>query len=729
MNLVKESLAKLLAQEDLIVENRPVETAQFNVETRVLTLPIWEHDQAEVIDSLIAHEVGHALYTPNEWDFLGEVPMQFVNCIEDVRIEKLMKRRYEGIPKTFYRGYKVLADQDFFQIQDKDIDLLNFIDRINLQYKIGNFVDVDFSDEEKPFLAKCDALETFEDVIELSKEICAFMKEQWEKAQEEKEEEIELPSAQADNDITDGDNELEDLSEGRTPQPSEGKEDDKEEGQEKPQPKAAHGKEVGRNTEEPQEFVPTVETLDALNDGLKSLANAEGLEYDYIELPKTISSKFFVSNKEVSELMNTFYVGKENLRHIKDFSDQYELHMAREYTKNIDNADAEYRKFKISQNKEVNYLVKEFEMKKAADSYARATTSRTGVLDTAKLHTYKYNDDIFRKVTTIPEGKNHGLVFNVDWSGSMSNCILDTIKQVLTLVSFCRKVGIGYDVYLFSDNFEKDEHKYHEDPSTEGKVILRDFRMLNVLSSASNNRSHDKQAHNLFRLASSFRGYYSCGVPNKMNLGGTPLNEATISLNHIIPSFKKRTGAQKVHVINLTDGEGYSIRYGKKVVSQYDGEVSVISRHCNTQTILRDRQTGKQYKFNPDRYDQTDTFIYQLRDRFPECEFMNIRLITGNDWYRFKRSCLGYEFDGNLNDNTAWADADREWKKTRSFICLSSAYTVQYALAISALNTDDEFTIEKEDPTKAEIKRAFTKSLKGKKMNKKILSSFIDRIA
>jgi len=729
MNLVKESLAKLLAQEDLIVENRPVETAQFNVETRVLTLPIWEHDQAEVIDSLIAHEVGHALYTPNEWDFLAEVPMQFVNCIEDVRIEKLMKRRYEGIPKTFYRGYKILADQDFFQIQDKDIDTLGFIDRINLQYKIGNFVDVDFSDEEKPFLAKCDALETFEDVIELSKEICAFMKEQWEKAQEEKEEEIELPTASGDNDFTDGDNELEDLSEGRTPQPSEGKEDDKEEGQEKPQPKAAHGKEVGRNTEEPQEFVPTVETLDALNDGLKSLANAEGLEYDYIELPKTISSKFFVSNKEVSELMNTFYVGKENLRHIKDFSDQYELHMAREYTKNIDNADAEYRKFKISQNKEVNYLVKEFEMKKAADSYARATTSRTGVLDTAKLHTYKYNDDIFRKVTTIPEGKNHGLVFNVDWSGSMSNCILDTIKQVLTLVSFCRKVGIGYDVYLFSDNFEKDEHKYHEDPSTEGKVILRDFRMLNVLSSASNNRSHDKQAHNLFRLASSFRGYYSCGVPNKMNLGGTPLNEATISLNHIIPSFKKRTGAQKVHVINLTDGEGYSIRYGKKVVSQYDGEVSVISRHCNTQTILRDRQTGKQYKFNPDRYDQTDTFIYQLRDRFPECEFMNIRLITGNDWYRFKRSCLGYEYDGDLNDNLAWADADREWKKTRSFICLSSAYTVQYALAISALNTDDEFTIEKEDPTKAEIKRAFTKSLKGKKMNKKILSSFIDRIA
>jgi hypothetical protein len=106
---------------------------------------------------------------------------------------------------------------------------------------------------------------------------------------------------------------------------------------------------------------------------------------------------------------------------------------------------------------------------------------------------------------------------------------------------------------------------------------------------------------------------------------------------------------------------------------------------------------------------------------------MNIRLVTGNDWYRFKRGCLGYEY-GEGNDQ-AWSDADREWKKTRSFICLTSAYTVQYALAVSALNSDSEFTIEKEDYTKADIKRAFTKSLKGKKMNKKILSSFIERIA
>ena len=63
--------------------------------------------------------------------------------------------------------------------------------------------------------------------------------------------------------------------------------------------------------------------------------------------------------------------------------------------------------------------MKEFECRKAADSYARASTARTGVLDTSNLHTYKYNEDLFKKVSVIPDGKNHGLIFVLDWSGSM----------------------------------------------------------------------------------------------------------------------------------------------------------------------------------------------------------------------------------------------------------------------------------------------------------------------
>ena len=103
------------------------------------------------------------------------------------------------------------------------------------------------------------------------------------------------------------------------------------------------------------------------------------------------------------------------------------------------NADREFQNFKKSAQKEVNYLVKEFECRKAADSYARATTARTGVLDCTKLHTYKYNEDLFKKVTTLADGKNHGLVFVLDWSGSMGNVLQDTLKQLFNLMWFCKK--------------------------------------------------------------------------------------------------------------------------------------------------------------------------------------------------------------------------------------------------------------------------------------------------
>ena len=98
---IKSQLAKLLATEDIIVEHKKVETAEFNVQTRVLTLPMWEKASNGVIDMLVGHEVGHALYTPNtEWWKEVQIPQQFVNVVEDARIEKLIKRRYEAVSYT-----------------------------------------------------------------------------------------------------------------------------------------------------------------------------------------------------------------------------------------------------------------------------------------------------------------------------------------------------------------------------------------------------------------------------------------------------------------------------------------------------------------------------------------------------------------------------------------------------------------------------------------------------
>ena len=175
---IKSQLAKLLATEDLVVEHKQVETASFNVETRVLILPLWEKASNSVYDMLVGHEVGHALFTPNDdWFLKTDVPHGIVNVCEDARIEKLMKRRYMGLAKTFYYGYSELNDDDFFNLEEEDLDSFNLADRINLYFKIGNFLDLHFTEREIEIRELVGQSETFDEVLAAAKVLHEYCKE------------------------------------------------------------------------------------------------------------------------------------------------------------------------------------------------------------------------------------------------------------------------------------------------------------------------------------------------------------------------------------------------------------------------------------------------------------------------------------------------------------------------------------------------------------------------
>ena len=134
--------------------------------------------------------VGHALYTPaDNWD--KGVPKAFINVLEDARIEKLMKRTYPGLRKSFFDGYKELWDQDFFGVKHEDHENLSLIDRINLYFK-GN-LNIPFSDEEKTWVDRTGKTETFQEVVDLAKDLYGWAKEkQAENEQEDIETEIEI---------------------------------------------------------------------------------------------------------------------------------------------------------------------------------------------------------------------------------------------------------------------------------------------------------------------------------------------------------------------------------------------------------------------------------------------------------------------------------------------------------------------------------------------------------
>ena len=172
---IKGNLARLLATENLVVEHRSVPTAQFNVDTRVLTLPNWDKASSIVYDMLVGHEVGHALFTPNDDPRDFKAPQSYVNVVEDVRIEKLMKRKYPGLRKSFAGGYSELNALDFFEIEDEDLTEFSLIDRINLHAKVGAAALIPFKDNEKVFVTRAENTETFEEVLILAEDIQTFV--------------------------------------------------------------------------------------------------------------------------------------------------------------------------------------------------------------------------------------------------------------------------------------------------------------------------------------------------------------------------------------------------------------------------------------------------------------------------------------------------------------------------------------------------------------------------
>ena len=146
---IQNMVAKLLAGENLRVEHRRLKTAMFDVKDRILYLPIWENMTLPMIDMLIAHEVGHALYTPVELlDECSFINKQIINVVEDVRVEKLIKAQYPGLRKVFAAGYKELIDNNFFGTKDRDMKKAHVMDKINLWFKVGISAGVSFTKRE-----------------------------------------------------------------------------------------------------------------------------------------------------------------------------------------------------------------------------------------------------------------------------------------------------------------------------------------------------------------------------------------------------------------------------------------------------------------------------------------------------------------------------------------------------------------------------------------------------
>ena len=730
----KSTLAKLLSEEDVNVVHKQMPTAYFDSKKRELGLPIWKEEEMtkEIYDLMVCHEIGHALWTPLdmlEKAGLRNIDHSFVNIIEDVRIEKKVQNKYPGSRSVFKRGYIDLIKKDFFGTNGRDIDSFNLIDRINLFFK--NVPDVTFSDEENVWVKKVSGVKTEDEVLNLAEELYAWMSEN--KPEEDKNEnEMSMPDESGDSDESEesagGGNTTNSDDEGSSGSTSSSTGDNEGDGELTPTNNSNSDKSETNESSDTTETssggmnseVPKAETDTAAKNGMDSLRDKNAVESVYVNIPKIDATKIIVDYKTVHKEFYGRYVAETNEGETYFSSTLNEL-----------------TKIKEESKKTVAYMVKEFEMKKSADQYARAAVSKTGSLDMSKLHTYKYNEDLFKKVTTLPGATNHGMVMVLDWSGSMCENLKGTLAQLFNLIWFCRKVKIPFEVYAFSDSRLSRQNLKIQDFKV-NDIILNDFRLLNFFSNKMSLSQEMDIMHALWMYASYWnRGKdvsgYALNYNANYDLGSTPLNEAIIAMMDIVPKFKTETRVQKVNTIFLTDGVSNSLRgafdYNLVTSGPDKGKHIKVDKSISYKSIvISDPVVGKTYEAK-NRLEHTNKLIKALKNRVEDMNVIGFFIAGSGRSGRVNKRIIANIT--NEYDRTKVMEKVKFLNKNKYLAVPQCGYDEYYILpGGNSLNVENEnLSDDLVGASKAKLKTAFGKSMIGKIESRQLLNKFVKLVA
>ena len=742
------TLAKLLAEEDISVVHKKVPTAAFDVKRRELILPQWKEMPKTIQDLMTLHEVGHALWTSLDMlDKMRErkIEKSFVNVIEDARIEKMVQSRYAGSRKIFRLGYAQLIAQNFFKTQGKDVNRLNLIDRINLHFK--KTPDIQFTPEEQVWVNRVAACNTEDDVLNTAEELYKWMQEnpesqeqeqpesqdesmidysdEWEEIDQDMESSDESESSDEETEVTEGaEDESEDGEETEASSTEESDED--EDGEETEEQETVNSKGAGADTP------MTATTDDASSESAKEMLDEESPELGYYQVPKANLKNIIVRYDEI----------------MKELDQYWTTTYPRDYEKSKVFYGNDITKLKLESKKTISYMVKEFEMKKAAEQYARASTSKTGKLDLSKVHTYKYNDDLFAKVTTLPGATNHGMVIFLDWSGSMWHNLEGTVKQLYNLLWFCQRVKIPFEVYAFSDHYRRTDYEsgskeYYQKPRV-NDLAIEGLHLLNFFSSNMSTNEFNEAMVKFHTLVGTIthRNSYYCkdrpflSSPNGYDLYGTPLDTAILVAMDVLPKFKSETGVQKVNTIFLTDGESQAIDWYIDIpTDEYDDREYRHNRlERRNDMIVTDPVTGKKLRhksfrnyYNYDDYSQKRTafFLSLLKQRVPDMNVVGFFIAgSGRNGTVAKRTLQEkFGMDCDLKN------IRKELKNNNVAVCKSAGYDEYYILPSMDIDLEDKGIEVEVGASKSALKSAFKKNATSKTLNRPLLNKFIGMVA
>jgi len=752
INIVaKSQLAKLLATENLTVEHRRgVYTATFDTEKRVLTLPIWSSASNDLYDMLVAHEVAHALHTPRmeiAEPMLRAVDpnnpgrfKSYVNITEDIRIDRKIRESFPGLRRSYFNAYRELVDRDFFDLKNTNVADLCFGDRLNIFAKGGQygFVDVPFTDKEMVIVHAAMAAETFEDAVNVAAMI-------YQADTSEEDGSSPVNTVIDPNSAHSGCNGGTGNGEGNAEtDPNAENSSDNSQGNTAPGGAASRGMMPSSNTMS----APPLRTVDAETRNAQNLVADRTDNYSYVNTPHLDLDKIvFPISTVISDL--------NGLRS----NDQW-------------NGDRIFKIIEDTNKGVVMNLVKQFEQKMAADTLRRTSYAKTGELNMRKISNYKFADDIFLRNKVVQNGKSHGMVFIMDWSGSMSGTLMETVEQLLVLCMFCRRMNIPFDVYAFTNAspMMREDYLKNSDEYTPVDLskISRDYTstthtsayghthcainynnflqisnigLIHFLSSKSNNTEFRTCAENLCQLArncaygvagkgkfaDTHSTYMAYNTPTgrlqgMYGLSGTPLNEAIYSSIFVVNQFKAKHGVDIVNTVFLTDGEAGSIVVG------YENRRNncILNLPNRTQIPLLTRAETEKY-WNAglsDTWVETKNLVTLFR-QMTGSNAIGIRIENSRNGSLLMSKFL-------FNNTERIAKAATSWKEDNYFSCGSDhGFDEMFVIASNAetISNEDIFANIPQNATTARIANAFIRGNGKKMISRTLLNRFTDIIS
>lgn len=571
-----ETYCQLLSTDDISVRysNHAVTASFFTDEDgrKCVVMPTFEYLDDLQKQLMIAHEVGHAIWSDYSKDELQEYKAKYgpiFNIIEDIRIENLLKKRFPGLGEIFSEGYDRLFQNGLFgkDLQDRTPEF-HFFDRINLKFKIGHVLDIPFSSQESEYVYQCYDLITKEQVIDLCDSLLKF------RADSPKEKETKV---------------LEDSESVQTiKDPKTGNPDSK----------------PGSSVEE---FESNLESEQA-----KYEQEKEDLYEKFMSDPSESNEQFkdFDNKRKISDVHIDISLNGVNLSEFVRDNIKYQ-----KFALNFINTDEspETKKFRNKMTSRIKKLKKishsgdiYFRMLKSAKAARNVRQKQTGILDPRRLAKYKVSDKLFKSKAIVEKEQNHGVVIFIDYSGSITSLLNDIIDEAILTCEFCRNNGIKFEVFAFGgylgiENNAPNLLKYDGARSYIIKIAddltycpeylfmyTRSFqnyiskcRYAILQKGQANSKEYDAGSINIL-----YNQMYYCGR--------TPIIRSAVLANSVIQRMIAR-GVSKSHIVFITDGDNSDyyipmhIRKSKSVLAFAEYRKNLRKReYKNDQELIAD---------------------------------------------------------------------------------------------------------------------------------------------